>query len=254
MFAMPPMSSATEGFTSAEKPKPLATSVTFGTLREAVTLLKWMHPHRREVSLMCLKTTIVPMSAHTSNETGSFASPAILFHLSPPTADEPSVPTLPGAVFPVTSTSAIKANLADKLPRMAYRGRGSLDLRGVFDLYNGMLVERTTGLRRRRTIPTTAKPHIWIDFHHLSRYWNDTQTYSRGSSVPPLVSSDPDKAVPRRRINPFPGALVLDTKIPLALGPGGEEELKQGLNMCYSSGRAVIVRPRARSVEIFDFK
>lgn len=116
------------------------------------------------------------------------------------------------------------------LPRLVYFGRGNLDLRAVFDLASGFLLERTVRFRPPPTQPSRHVPILWLDFHYMLN-----------------SAADPK----RGRVAPFPGTVNVETS--QYVDQSAEEEFRLGLSVCYTAGRVLLVRPRIRTIEIFDF-
>ena len=223
MFRMPPLQPSANGRMEAHTLAPAITSESYGTLRRATALNTWIPIHHRLASLLCLKTTVVPASTREAVEARAFACPAILLDYGLIRDDAASV-----------NDSGDPSDMLDDrskelLPRTIYFGRGNLDWRGVFSVSRGILLERSVQVVARSQLPSRPVPHLWFDVHYMFRAAHE-----------------------RRKAAPFPGALVLDTT--QFVDPVNEEEFRQGLSVCYASGRVVLIRPRIRCVEIFDFE
>jgi hypothetical protein len=220
MFQMPMLQPVSNGRMEAHTLTPVITSESYGTLRRATALNTWMPIHHRPASLVCLKTTFVLSSTHEVVEARAFACRAILLDYGP-TRDD--------AAGANDSDDTLDNRAKALLPRTVYFGRGNLDWRAVFSISRGILLERSVRIVARAQLPSRPVPHLWFDVHYMFRAAHE-----------------------RRKAAPFPGALVLDST--QFVDPANEEEFRQGLSVCHASGRVVLIRPRLRCVEIFDFE
>lgn len=224
MFPVPNLGPLSVGHSAppSYQPAPSAMSTSYGTVRHCTTLDEWIPLRYRAHHLVCLKTTMIPSSYNEALEARVFPSCcASLLDYSLKTDAVPAemtptdVPGLPGNPL---------------LPRLVYFGRGNMDLRAVFDLASGFLLERTVRFRPPPAQPSRHIPILWLDFHHM------------------LNSAEDAK---RKRVAPFPGTVNVETS--QYVDPTTEEEFRLGLSVCYTSGRVLLVRPRIRTIEIFNF-
>lgn len=216
MFIMPIMKEIEAGQISSLVISPIVTSEPYGTLRKSTTLDAWIPICARSRSLVCLKTTVIPATTLEAVEARAFACPAILLDYS----------LRPSTSLPTVDQPLPIEQLNELLPQAVYYGRGNLDWRGVFSMAEGMLLEQSIQVKARPEAPSRPLPQLFFDFHHK-------------------VSS------PRERRPTFPGALVLDTA--QFVDPVNEDEFRQGLSICYTTGRVLLTRPRLGCIESFEF-
>ena len=216
-FLMPPLHPIPSGCMEVQTLSPIITSESYGTLRRVTALNTWIPVRLRSASLVCLKTTVVPSSTREAVEARAFSCPAILLDYGPTQHEMIGVDNDNSDY----RSDALDKRRKDLLPRTIYFGRGSLDWRGVFSMSRGILLERSVQIVARPQAPSRPLPHLWFDVHYMMRTRQE-----------------------RRKLAPFPGALVLDTA--QFVNPVNEEEFRRGLSVCYASGRVVLIRPRRR--------
>lgn len=223
MHAIPPLTPVSMSEPEIHKSSPLASTSSYGTVRLAKTMKDWIPLSKRSPPLLCLKTTVMPASSESNLQSSStmmsFANPTILFDYSyiPRNSGESEAPE-------------------DLIPRLHYRGRGSLDWSPSYDISCGMLVEQTlTAQRRRLATSLRLFPSFNSECHYLAKDWD-------------ALSS-------KRRRNPAPGIVVLESGVEESPMVSRQDfsGRSQWLSMDFTACRVVIIRPRTRGVEVFDF-
>ena len=219
VYGIPPLTPVSCEEPAVHACKPLASSTSNWTVRVAKTMQDWVPLLLRSPPLVCLKATVVPAFANSIDPSSNFANPTLLLDYSytPPASGVEDVPQ----------------NL---LPRLYYRGRGSLDWSPSYDISCGMLVEQTfTAQRRRLSSSMRLLPTFTSECHYLAKDWD-------------VLNS-------KRRRNPAPGILVLESSIEESLNTSRQDisGRSQWVSVDFAAGRVVMLRPRTRGIEVFDF-
>jgi hypothetical protein len=120
------------------------------------------------------------------------------------------------------------------LPILWYRKRGSLDWSPSYEITCNTLVEQTYVANQRRILPSLKHlPSFQSDCHYLAKDWDSIRS--------------------RRRQNPSPGLLFLDTSLKEDAHPMDYRDRSHWALIDYAAGRVLLLRPRRGAVEVFDF-